>query len=253
MKKIFCSYSDTHGTIPTKPNQKVDFIIHSGDILGHSPDCISVGSESDMKFQFSQLFDKFIPFFKSFNCPVIFIGGNHDLLLDPIRSSNFRKYKKKNVDELLEKELKDSNVHYIHRKAKEIDGVKFWGSNFVPYIDGRWAFQYPTYTGKEFAKDLYSEVPKNTQVMVCHSPPYQILDGNHYGCSALANKLTYEKHDVKALFCGHCHSSRGKKVVNDITFINSCVSSESSTYQDNTDGNPYLIQSLNPEITEIEI
>ncbi len=256
--KLAC-YSDTHGQIPNKPNEKVDFVIHAGDIVGHNPLARRVGKESDFKFQVRQFFEEFLPFFKSLDCPVVFIGGNHDLFLDRSKTGKFWHFKNINVAEMIEEQTKDSNVTYLNRQARNINGVNFFGSPYVPSIEWNgvqspWAFQYPQWKGREFADNLYDSIPDGTDVLITHCPPEAILNrsvGKDYGCASLTRYLSHKSKANVHVF-GHSHA-RGTNFDFPIKFVNAAVSGRGKEKGDiiEPNGNPYFIQSLDPIIVEV--
>jgi Icc-related predicted phosphoesterase len=218
-----------------------------------------VGKKSDFKFQVKQMFEEFLPFFKSFDSPVIFIEGNHGLFLDKTKTGKWWKYKKMDVLQMLEDAIKGSNVHYLNRSSVNINGVNFFGSPYVPSIewDGKqspWAFQYPQFMGKEFADNLYNSIPDNTDVLITHCPPEGILNRSpkkDYGCPSLTRYLSH-KSKAKVHVFGHSHS-RGTNFEYPIKFVNAAISGRGKDILDDPtpDGNPYIIQSLDPIIVEV--
>lgn len=252
--KLAC-VSDTHGTLPKKPTEKVDFFIHSGDLTGHSSLGKGVCTSSDFDFQVKQLFEVFIPFFKSLDCPVVFIGGNHDnmLFFGHKKVKQFWYYRF-HVENELKKALAGSNVHYLKNEAKTINGVKFYGSPMVPWIADRWAFQYPRYSPTEFAEQHFSNVPEDTDILVSHGPAAGILDSNgqekHYGCNVL-NKYCQWQWNLRAMVAGHSHC-RGTEKHGNTVFVNGAISGSADVSNScNKDGNPYNIQSLDPIVVEV--
>ena len=123
----------------------------------------------------------------------IVVAGNHD--------TYFERYPNE-ARELL------TNATYLQDSGIEIDGVKFWGSPWTPYFNA-WAFMEPD----PFLKKYWDKIPKDTDVLVTHGPPFGILDSfdnNNVGSFSLLNKVT-ELDDLKLHFFGHIHESYGKE------------------------------------------
>ena len=96
-------------------------------------------------------------------------------------------------------------------------GLKFWGSPWVPMLDGH-AF---------FAEDkrlqaLWSRIPDDVDVLITHTPPEGILDtssdGLGLGCPYLAETVKRLK---PRLHCfGHVHSAAGRHDADGTIFVN---------------------------------
>ena len=242
------SYADLHGQIPNKPFGHVDFAVFAGDILPHNANGKSVGNSGDFNAQRKFLFEQFIPFAKSFDSPVIFIAGNHDLILD----FNKRKtrqfwYYREHIENSLKSAIEGSNVHYLRNESKVINGIKFYGTPYVPFVRDVWAFQYPQYSSTQFAENLHSSIPEDTDVLISHSPVEGVLDkskGKNYGCSILRRYVQW-KLNLKAFIHGHSHF-RGIETHGDTIFVNGAISGKGRENRSDSNGNPYLIQSLDP-------
>jgi Icc-related predicted phosphoesterase len=84
----------------------------------------------------------------------------------------------------------------------------------------------------------FSLIPKNTDVLICHGPPYGILDtvrrrqqefpSNTYyeklGSHALAKALGRVRPKVAAW--GHIHDAYGQKTIGETTYINASLLDE---------------------------
>jgi len=261
MKKIYkiATYSDLHGTLPNRPPADVDIVVFAGDICGHNPRGHSVGNAGDFSFQDSQLFEKFIPFFKSLNKPTIFIPGNHDIIMDRLISQKFYHFKSRDIRRLIDSEIKDSNIHFLINSEVCIDGIKFWGSPYVPYIDQRWAFQYPKFNQTEFAKTNWNAIPEDTQILVTHTPPSGIMDadfgGTHFGCRALSTRIDKLLNNgrLQVHIFGHSHVRGIDDRFDNLLFVNGAISGgPRHDFTDIEDGCPYEIQSLDPIVFEFQ-
>lgn len=156
----------------------------------------------------------------------VVIAGNHDLTLD----HNGSKYNPRTRG-LLSKCM-DNSIHYLEDSGIEIDGIKFYGTPWTPWfydwgfngiIDANLAF----YRGVSLT-ERYSLIPEDVQVLICHGPPYDILDktlcrdqDDRRG-SVEMRKLTSEKLTQLGLYlCGHIHEARGMEMADGgVTFIN---------------------------------
>lgn len=115
------------------------------------------------------------------------------------------------------------NITYLQDNAVEISGVKFYGSPWTPEFVG--VFQLDSY--KE-AKDIWKNVPHDTDVLITHGPPRGILDmtsrGGRVGDRALLDALKNNSGLQPRVHCfGHVHKSYGTSVQNDILFCNAAV------------------------------
>lgn len=131
----------------------------------------------------------------------IFIAGNHDFLFE------------RNPD-LIKNTVFPENVHYLNDQELVIDGVKFWGSPITPWFHN-WAFN--RFRGEEIKKH-WDLIPLDTDVLITHGPPYNILDEVMYpssynpemnvGCKDLTEKIK-ELKQLKAHIFGHIHETYG--------------------------------------------
>ena len=198
MKLVFIS--DTH-------NRHRDIKIPEGDILVHAGDVSSRGIKSEI--------DSFINWFQSQpHKHKIFIAGNHDFF--------FEKIVERNV------EVKIPNVIYLNDSGCEIEGLNFWGSPVQPEFFN-WAFNRKR--GKEI-KQHWDLIPKNTDILITHGPPYGILDktprNEWVGCEELVKKVIEIKPKIHAF--GHIHEGYGIFKNENTTFINASILNEKYIY-----------------------
>ncbi len=115
----------------------------------------------------------------------------------------------------------------IHN-AIEIDGIKIFGSGWSPYFCD-WAYNGARNQSekdlyhKPLMKDLWAQIPDDTELLITHSPPYGILDyapqcGN-VGCKDLFIR-TQELKNLKAHLYGHIHYSYSIKEFNGVKYYN---------------------------------
>lgn len=143
----------------------------------------------------------------------IFIAGNHDFILE------------KRPD--LFKDVLPPNTYYLNDSGIEIEGIKIWGSPIQPYFHN-WAFNRRRGIDIQKHWDL---IPFDTNILVTHGPPYNILDyvengrfqkdneDDNVGCKDLMNKIE-SLTDLKISTFGHIHEGYGDLVSNGKKFFN---------------------------------
>lgn len=195
MQKILAT-SDLHGLITelaeTCQRKKPDILIIAGDIHPASISCYA-----------PEWFEKvFFPLVAKLPCEVVATPGNHDFWLagnyDKIKNGNFL-YVPKNFHLLVDEEI-------------EINGLRIYGTPWVPYINGRWCYE----KNDRDLKEYFDLIPKGLDILISHSPPLisgKMIDVScdnpkewqrHFGSIALANAIRESK--PRAVFCGHIHS-----------------------------------------------
>ena len=162
------------------------------DVVIHSGDFCMVGSEQEAIDFLNWFCD--LPYNHK-----IFICGNHD---DCLYGAN--------IDGL------DNNVHYLCNSGIEIDGVKFYG---IPMFMG------DCITDRQIRN--YANVPKDTDILITHSPAFGILDyddGINYGSKELLQAATSVNPRIH-LF-GHIHKQHGITTIGTTTFSNGAIMNE---------------------------
>ncbi|KAF8344137.1 Metallo-dependent phosphatase-like protein [Cantharellus anzutake] len=179
----FICFSDTHSsTVENVP---------CGDILIHAGDLSYYGKGLDVT----------VHWLKSLPHPnKLVIAGNHDDLLDieMFKGNRMRVYADvKDMEAsnrmLTGQQARHSNIRYLEYEARDIhtDGNvwRTFGSPGTPWYSAG-AFQYE---GRREAKRINDLIPHDTQILITHGPPRNILDatrrGKHAGCSALSRRL----------------------------------------------------------------
>lgn len=117
------------------------------------------------------------------------------------------------------------NATYLQDESCEIDGVNFYGSPYTPEFCG-WAFMLPR--GNDMM-NKWSHIPDNTDVLITHGPPINVLDETlrheNAGCFDLG--MAIERVRPNLHLFGHIHKSYGIKEINGITHINCSACDES--------------------------
>jgi len=197
MMKIVC-ISDTHSLHGNVQVPDGNILICAGDVtnIGDIEDLIS--------------FDNWLGHLK--HKWKIVISGNHDFCFqnDLARSKKILK-----------------NAIYLQDSGCEIKKLKIWGTPWQPEFLN-WAFNLPR--GNALAKK-WELIPKDTDILITHSPPYQILDRleTRTRCEDLGDwdlKNAVEKIKPKLHVFGHIHYSYGKVEKSDTIFVNASVCTE---------------------------
>ncbi len=186
--------SDTHG----KHNQ---LVLPKGDMLIHAGDVSSRGSQE-------QVLD-FIEWFSNQNYKYkIFIAGNHDFF--------FEKESQENIDSII-----PSNIIYLNDSGIEIEGIKIWGSPIQPWFYD-WAFNRKR---REEINKHWELIPKDTDILITHGPPFGILDetlrGERVGCVDLLKRVNLVKPQLHVF--GHIHEDYGVEEKEETTYVNASV------------------------------
>jgi Icc-related predicted phosphoesterase len=116
---------------------------------------------------------------------------------------------------------------YLQDEAITIAGVNFYGSPWQPWFDD-WAFNFPQHDGGEMARNVWSKIPKDTDVLVTHGPPRGILDlapvGGHVGCPEMLERIGVVKPKIHAF--GHIHCAAGVEQHDGTLFVNASICDE---------------------------
>lgn len=192
--------SDTHG-------QHKAFKTEGGDILIHAGDCSRRGK-----------IDEVLPFLDWYAeqdySHLILIAGNHDFCFE----SN---------PGLLADECKQRSIILLNDSGylAEVDDqkIKVWGSPVQPRFHD-WAFNRDR--GEDIRRH-WDIIPTNTEILITHGPPANILDEvsilgcnliNNVGCKDLLEKI--KQTDVKLHVFGHIHEGRGFHYEGPVTYVN---------------------------------
>jgi Icc-related predicted phosphoesterase len=140
----------------------------------------------------------------------ILVAGNHDWLA----------YDLKDIPENIQRIY--SAAIYLQDSMVKIEGIKIYGSPWQPYFNN-WAFNLPR-DGPELA-EKWKLIPEGIDILVTHTPPYNILDMNqekeHCGCKLLSMNIGRVK--PRYHIFGHLHDGYGMCKEGETTFINASV------------------------------
>ncbi len=192
--------SDTHGKHRNLNMPKGDMLIHAGDV--------SMEGKTEEVIDFLNWFGELQYKYK------IMIAGNHDYF--------FEKIDKQELDTLI-----PPSVIYLNDSGVTIEGINIWGSPVTLWYEN-WAFN--RHPGEDINKH-WELIPKNTNLLITHSPIFGTLDklemGLQIGCHDLLKKVDEIKPRLH-LF-GHVHEAYGIIELKDTTYIN--ASSLNSKYE----------------------
>lgn len=197
--------SDTHGM-----HESMYHDLPKSDILIHAGDCTNVGTQSGIR-QFVEWFQNL----KGFDTK-IFVAGNHDW--------GFYRKPAWLYDYINDENLSQSDCVYLEDSEFTIQSpefsrpIKFYGSPWQPPFMN-WAFNVP----RELLYKYWEKIPIDTDILITHSPPQEILDyakytQTHEGCSSL--RYYVEKIKPTCQIFGHLHESYGHMVVGGTLFVN---------------------------------
>jgi Icc-related predicted phosphoesterase len=184
-----------------------------GDVLVHAGD-LTMGGRANEILQLN----RDLGYIKNKFNHIVIIPGNHD---------HFFQENPKMALSLI------SNAHVLIDQAITLDGVKFYGSPWQTWFYD-WAFNFPEDDSLDcvIAAKKWEEIPEDTDVLITHGPPYNMLDkverysvknvrGLHVGCPALAKRVDVVKPKLHVF--GHIHESYGRVDTDDTIFINAAI------------------------------
>lgn len=191
MKLVFLS--DTHG-------KHGEIQLPEGDILIHAGDLSMRGKPPELQ--------DFLEWFSTRPHPhKIFIGGNHDFMLE--RSS-------KAFSQLI-----PENCTYLLHETTVCEGIRIWGSPITPWFYD-WAFNRRR--GSDIRR-YWDRIPADTDILVTHGPPMGVLDkttrGEYVGCEEL--RLAIERVKPKIHVFGHIHEAYGEIQQGETLYLNASI------------------------------
>jgi Icc-related predicted phosphoesterase len=79
-----------------------------------------------------------------------------------------------------------------------------------------------------FFAEIYSRIPTDIDILLTHTPPYEVLDvtkrGKHAGCKYLSDKLSERDMDRCRLHVwGHIHEARGVRINQNCVQVNAAI------------------------------
>lgn len=142
----------------------------------------------------------------------ILISGNHDnwIFESPMMKDTFY------------------DCEYLCDSGIEFEGLKIWGSPWTKKFEGQnpKAMAFTLDTDEEMVAK-WELIPKKTDILVTHTPPYGLLDGIpvedgslfHAGCHSLRDKVFLMSPKLHVF--SHIHECGGKKIQTTLSrFVN---------------------------------
>lgn len=196
--------SDTHN----KPSfqwslEPCDIIVHSGD------------------FSFRGTFSEIQQFIEDAKLAMQRTGAKHFIIVPGNHELGVQK------DESFFRDLcKQNGITCLIHEAIELEGIKFFGTPWQPEFCS-WAYNV---WKTEDLEELYDQIPDDTDVLITHCPPYQVLDYSpmcgHVGSDELWRRVQKLLGKIKFHSFGHIHYSRGIKEILGTKFINAAILSD---------------------------
>jgi predicted phosphohydrolase len=185
--RIVC-ISDTHA-------QHRRMTIPDGDLLLCAGDFTRSGDEADVRD-----FDAWLGTLP--HAHKVIIAGNHDFAFErtPDAATWIR------------------HATYLQDSGCVVGGLRIWGSPWQPrFFD--WAFNLDRGAPLKAVWDL---IPDDTDVLITHGPPWEVLDvtsrGQRVGCEELAKAITRVKPRLHVF--GHIHESYGQVERDGVIYVN---------------------------------
>lgn len=192
--------SDLHGNLDNLDLTGIDMVVIAGDVAplkGRGPWHIY----NQVKWVNKQLYE-FCNRYPSIK--FIITPGNHDFFLLAKEMLGNTILPKKDLDIRF-----PSNVHFLVDAEVKVNGMRIYGSPWVPIISHRWAYE----AEPKILEEKFNKIPDGLDILITHSPPkHQLLgvscfygkDSNDFGSIEL--KQAIEKKKPKFAFCGHIHT-----------------------------------------------
>ena len=191
--------SDTHGNLDNLDLTGIDLALFAGDIA-----LLKGLGAWDVYEQLKWMNTVFFDFCNKWpTTKIVVVPGNHDLF--PLIKERFGV---KLHGKSLELKLAPNAVLLID-KLVEINGLRIYGSPWVPIISYRWAFE----AEHDKLKEKFMQIPEGVDILLTHTPPrFNHLDisleygpdSSKFGSQELADAIFVKK--PKMCFCGHIHS-----------------------------------------------
>lgn len=157
---------------------------------------------------------------------MVTIAGNHDRCFEDSRAEAERWL-------LGEADERIPNFYYLQDNGIELEingiKVKIWGSPWQPWFGG-WAFNL---RDEEDLKEKWKLIPKDTDILITHGPPYKLRDqvsdfgsnpGQHVGCRELRKALQRVRPKIHVF--GHIHEGYGLSRWGDTRIVNASVNTD---------------------------
>lgn len=183
--------SDMHGNLDNLDFSNADIVVFAGDIAP-----LKGFTSWHLLEQVKWMNTKFAHLCNAFNTvEFVFVPGNHDKFAISMVKDNV---------------VLQPNAHMLIDEGIELNGLKFYGTPWVPVISHCWAFE----AEHEKLASMFSKIPNGLDVLITHTPPRienekldvstQYYETEPFGSVELAKEILCKK--PKLAFCGHIHS-----------------------------------------------
>lgn len=192
--------SDIHGCVSC--DSVADYAIrHRADILVIAGDIQNADLFRSVKSYFNADFIRSVRRLMDHGIEVVAVPGNHDFYLrDCLGADSRRRF--------------IGNLHILVDKTEIVSGVRFYGTPWVPTINGQWAYE----EDDDDLADKFAKIPSDVDVLISHSPPLGFSDmeqwdvslqhpdyaRQHFGSRSLRKAIVSKRPRVN--ICGHIHT-----------------------------------------------
>jgi predicted phosphodiesterase len=151
----------------------------------------------------------------------VVIAGNHELPFDVANYEAIIARRKitQHCDPAATKCLL-GHVCYLEDNLAVVEGYRIWGCPWTKHKNG--AFYL---VDKEMRVRKWASMPEGVDILVTHSPPFEIMDisrqGKPAGCKDLLKRVKKVKPKVHVF--GHTHAGYGFSHIEGITFVNAAI------------------------------
>lgn len=211
----FVMMSDTH-------MRHASLSVPDGDVLIHAGDACNSGTQDE--------FTRFAKWFSSLpHATKLYVPGNHDVFTQALLGGTDQRTRDvlanhrmaprpvADPDAYLRERFGSPYVHVLVDSWIIVQGVKFYGSPWVPECG--WAWGLERRSGE--MRRVRDAIPDDTDVLITHTPPHGTLDGvperllvpsdpiGSIGCEDLADRVRIVQPRLHVF--GHVHQGVGSK------------------------------------------
>lgn len=196
--KILCM-SDLHGCVnysrlaDVAIRKKVDVVAIAGDI---ETAVIGASHERHFEREFLGMCNKML----FHGIEVVATPGNHDSFLREELGNGWKRFA--------------GNLHILVDRCETVCGLKFYGTPWVPFINGQWCWE----RADNRLDEKFDLIPSGIDILVCHTPPKGVGEEETFDVSRQHYKMYWKHFGSKSLreailrcrprcvVCGHIHS-----------------------------------------------
>lgn len=197
--------------------------VPDGDVLVHCGDATMAGTYEELSDFGDWL--RALPHGRK-----LFVPGNHDLMMDPLKTDR----EPDKVAAILGPHFEGVDV--VTHGRRDVGGVPMFFSSWTPrYRSRRWAFHYERNT--DAAAERWGDIDPDTVALFTHGPPMGVLDGTgpeygdlSAGCADLLYNVLHlnRRGSLRLHAFGHIHSGYGRTTLRPqdgrpIEFVNAAL------------------------------